>query len=67
MHTGIDYFGPLFVKSSRKTRSNQPISKWYGAALTCLASRPLHTELAGDLLTDSFILDSQLERVTLRQ
>ena len=65
IHTGIDYFGPLFVKFSRKTRSNQAISKRYGAIFTCLASRALHIELAGDLSTDSFIL--ALRRFTARR
>ena len=56
VHTGIDYFGPLFVKLSRKTKSNQEITKRYGATFTYLASRAFHIELAGDLSTDSFIL-----------
>ena len=56
VHTGIDYFGPLFVKLSRKTKSNQAIPKRYGATFTYLASRAFHMELAGDLSTDSFIL-----------
>ena len=51
IHTGIDYFVPLFVKFSRKTRSNQAISKQYRAIFTCLASRALHMELAGYLST----------------
>ena len=56
IHTGIDYFGPLFVKFSRKNRSNQAVFKRYGAIFTCLASRALHIELVGDLSTDTFIL-----------
>ena len=56
IHTGINYFGPLFVKFSRKTRSNQAISKRYGAIFTCLASSALHNKLAGDLSAYSFIL-----------
>ena len=56
IHTEIDYFGPLFVKLSRKTKSNQAIPKRYGATFTYLASRASHIELAGDLSTDSFIL-----------
>ena len=56
IHTWINYFGPLFVKFSRKTRSNQAISKRYGATFTCLASSALHIKLAGDLSTYSFIL-----------
>ena len=65
IHTGIDYFGSLFIEFSRKTRSNQAISKRYGAIFTYLASRALHIELAGDLSTDSFI--SALHRFTARR
>ena len=54
--TDIDYFGPLLVKLNKKTRTNQAVAKWYGAIFTCLSSRDLHIELAGDLSTGSFIL-----------
>ena len=64
IHTVIDYFEPLFVKFSRKTRSNQAISKQYEAIFLYLASRALHIELAGDLSTDSFVL--ALRRFTAR-
>ena len=65
IHTRIDYFGPLLVKFSRKTRSNQAISKQHGAIFTCLASCVFHIELAGDLSTDSFTL--ALRRFTARR
>ena len=65
IHTRIDYFGPLLVKFSRKTRSNQAISKQHGAIFTCLASCAFHIELAGDLSTDSFTL--ALRRFTARR
>ena len=65
IHTGIDCLGPLFVKFSRKTKSNQAIPKRYGATFTYLASRAFHIELAGDLSTDSFILT--LRRFTARR
>ena len=65
IHTGIDYFGPLFVNFSKKPRSNHAISKRHGAIFTGLASRVLHIELAGDLSTDSFIL--ALRRFTARR
>ena len=65
IHTGIDCLGPLFVKFSRKTKSNQAIPKRYRATFTYLASRAFHIELAGDLSTDSFIL--ALRRFTARR
>ena len=55
-YTGIDCFGPLFVNFSRKTRSNQAISKRPGAIFTSWASYALHIKLAGDLSTENFIL-----------
>ena len=55
--TGGDYFGPLLVKLNKKIWTNQAIAKRHGAIFTYLSSRILHISLAGDLLTDSFILD----------
>ena len=55
-HTDIDYSGPLLVNFNRKTRTNQAIAKWYGAIFTCLSSRDLHIEFAGDLSTGTYIL-----------
>ena len=55
-NTGIDFFGPIIVKLSKKTRVNQAKAKRYGVIFTCLATRAIHIEIAGDLTTDSFIL-----------
>lgn len=54
--TGIDCFGPLYVKLSKNTRRNQALAKRYGVIFTCLTTRAIHIELSGDLSTDSFIL-----------
>ena len=55
--TGVDYFGPLLVKHSKTTRRNQQLTtKRYGVIYTCLTTRAIHLELAGDLSTGSFIL-----------
>ena len=55
-YTGIDYFGPIAVKLSKRTRSNPALAKRYGVIFTCLTTRAVHLELAGDLSTDCFIM-----------
>ena len=53
---GLDYFGPLYVKSGPNTRStkNATLNKRYGCIFTCLRYRAVHIEVAEDLSTDSF-------------
>ena len=46
---GVDYFGPILVKSRRSQ------VKRYGCVFTCLAVRALHIEIAYQLPIDSFI------------
>ena len=53
---GVDYFGPLVVKLSKRTQSNQATVKRYGVLFTGLTTRTVHLEIAGDISTDSFIL-----------
>jgi len=55
-HTGIHYFGPILIKKRRKTRSTQAEIKRYGDLFTCLTTRAVHLEVAGDMSTDSFLL-----------
>lgn len=54
---GLDYFGPLYVKTRSNTRSkkNAALSKRFGCIFTCLRYRAVHIEVAEDLSTDSFI------------
>ena len=49
-HTGIDFAGPLFVKS--KCGSD----KAYVCLLTCCSTRAVHLELTPDMSVDSFLL-----------
>jgi hypothetical protein len=48
-NSGVDYFGPFFVKRGRGTE------KRYGCIFTCLATRAVHIEIAHSLEADSFI------------
>ena len=50
--TAVDYFGPFLVKHSKTTKRNQALTKRYGVIYTCLTTRAIHLELAGDLWTD---------------
>ena len=52
----IDFFGPILVKLSNKTRANKAKAKRYGVIFTCMTTREVHLEIAGDLSSDSFIL-----------
>ena len=63
--TGVDYFGPYYVKISKRTRANAATSKRYGVLFTCLTTRAVHLEIAGDMTTDAFILS--LRRFTSRR
>ncbi|XP_055910928.1 uncharacterized protein LOC129945299 [Eupeodes corollae] len=49
-YTGVDYFGPLFVKIGRR------LDKRWGMLLTCLTLRAIHIEIVHSLSSDSCIL-----------
>ncbi|KAL7874934.1 hypothetical protein SRHO_G00059040 [Serrasalmus rhombeus] len=49
-YSGIDCFGPFYVKDGRKE------SKRYGLLFTCLCSRAVHIELLEEMTTDFFTI-----------
>ncbi|XP_055613757.1 uncharacterized protein LOC129760180 [Uranotaenia lowii] len=60
--TGIDYCGPVFVKSPN--RKSAP-TKAYIALFVCFSTKAVHIELVGDLSTASFL--SALQRFVARR
>ncbi|XP_050394219.1 uncharacterized protein LOC126812082 [Patella vulgata] len=50
-YTGLDYFGPMYVKRSRKV-----VEKRWGALFVCMNYRAIHLELVKSLETDDFLL-----------
>lgn len=48
-YTGVDFFGPFYVKRGRGSE------KIYGCLFTCFTSRGVHIEDVSSLETDAFI------------
>ncbi|XP_066583760.1 uncharacterized protein [Prorops nasuta] len=52
-HTGIDFFGPMFIKE--KKYRNQKRIKVYGCVFICMTTKAVHIEIVSDLSSDVFI------------
>ena len=52
-HTGVDFAGPIFVKTS--LRKETEMTKSYIALYTCASTRAVHLELVPNLTADAFI------------
>ena len=52
-NTGVDFAGPLFVKSDLKEKSD--MKKVYIALYTCGSSRAVHLDVVPDLSAETFI------------
>ena len=55
-YTGIDFFGPLVVKQSKRTRTTWTSFKRYGAVFTCSTTYTVNLVLVDDLTTNCFLL-----------
>ena len=59
-HVGLDFAGPLYVKSKRSAREavedNMQNSKVYICLFTCASTRALHLELTEGLNAETFLL-----------
>ena len=49
-YTGIDYFGPLFIKSMKERQ------KVWVCLYTCLVARAIHLEMMHDMSSSQFLL-----------
>ena len=54
-YCGVDYFGPILIKFTKHNRAVSGNAKRYEALFTCMSTRSIHLELAGEISTDSFI------------
>ena len=52
-HTGLDLFGPIWIKDAVKKRTKM---KCYGVIFTCLTTRALHLDIACGYDTENFLL-----------
>ena len=54
LKTGVDFAGPVLIKSSRLQRA--PLTKSYISLFICMVTKCVHIELGSSLSTESFLL-----------
>ncbi|XP_046145779.1 uncharacterized protein LOC123989147 [Osmia bicornis bicornis] len=52
-HTGVDFFGPLFIKEKKYRNRNRV--KAYGCVFVCMTVKAVHIEIVSDLTTEGFL------------
>ncbi|XP_076287382.1 uncharacterized protein LOC143212430 [Lasioglossum baleicum] len=52
-HTGVDFFGPFFIKE--KKHRNRNSVKAYGCVFICMSVKAVHIEIVSDLTTEGFL------------
>ena len=52
-HTGVDYFGPLYIKE--KKWRNRTTLKVYGCVFICMSTKAVNIEIVNNLTTDVFL------------
>ena len=55
-NSGVDYFGPILIKSSRHTQLIPASAKRYRVLFTGLTTCKVHLKLAHYMSTDAFLL-----------
>ena len=55
-NVGVDYFGPVIVKLSKRIRSNAAKANQWGVIFACFNTRAIHLKLVGDIATNLFLL-----------
>ncbi|XP_036148448.1 uncharacterized protein LOC118644088 [Monomorium pharaonis] len=52
-HTGVDFFGPMFIKEKKYRNRNR--IKVYGCVFICMSVKAVHIEIVSDLTTEAFL------------
>ena len=55
-NVGVDYFGPVIVKLSKRIRSNAAKANQWGVIFACFNTRAIHLKLVGDIATNLILL-----------
>ena len=61
--TGVDYFGPVYVKVHSHDHGMPVTKKVWVCLFTCLVVRAMHLEVVEDMSADQFLVDLWLDVV----